>query len=500
MAMIKRFDGEVVEILDGLTFDDVLLEPQHSKILPQQVNLESQLTRGIKLKVPFLSAAMDTVTESATAMVMARFGGIGIIHKNCSPEEQAAQVKKVKKSEAGMVTDPITVPPDYSVRDVIREMERYGISGFPVVEGEKLIGIVTGRDIRFEQNLERPVREVMTSRVITAPQNTSFAEAAEILHKHRIEKLPVIGSDGRLVGLFTVKDIQKSRHFPNASKDSSGQFLVGAALGVSGDYLERCELLLAAGANPIVIDTAHGHAQGVIDAVKKVKKNFSKYSFDLIAGNIATADACSALVEAGADAVKVGIGPGSICTTRIIAGIGVPQLTAILGCACRARELKVPVIADGGIKFSGDIVKALAAGASSIMIGSLFAGTEEAPGELIIYQGKTYKSYRGMGSLGAMSKGSKDRYFQGDVEDEKKLVPEGIEGRVSYKGSLAQILYQLLGGVKSGMGYVGAADISELQKRAKFLKISSAGLRESHVHDVFVTREAPNYQLDQEHS
>lgn len=487
-------------LIDGLTFDDVLLEPQHSTVLPSDVILESRLSRHIILKSPLISAAMDTVTESATAIAMARLGGLGIIHKNFSPEDQAAQVRKVRKSEAGMVTDPITVAPENTVRDVLKITEKYNISGLPVVDKGKLVGIITGRDIRFEQDLNKLVKNVMTSKVVTAPENIAFSEAVEILHKHRIEKLPVVTSDGKLVGLFTVKDIQKSRNFPNASKDTAGQLLVGAAIGAGGDYLERCERLLSVGANPIVIDTAHGHSQGVLDAVKSIKKNFSKFDFDLIAGNVATAKACEALIDAGADAIKVGIGPGSICTTRIVAGIGVPQLTAVLECAAASKKKNISIIADGGIKYSGDIVKAIAAGASAVMIGSLFAGTDEAPGEMIFYQGKTYKTYRGMGSLGAMEKGSKDRYFQSDIKETRKFVPEGIEGRVSYKGPLSNILYQMLGGIKSGMGYIGAANISELQKRARFIKISSAGLRESHVHDVFVTKEAPNYQMDHSHN
>lgn len=482
---------------EGLTFDDVLLQPQYSAILPHETDLRTKFTRDIALKIPFSSAAMDTVTESGTAIVMARFGGIGIIHKNCSIDEQVAHVKKVKKSESGLILDPVTVSPDKTVQDIIFIMEKFNISGLPVVENGQLVGIVTGRDIRFEKNLGRSIREVMTTKVVTAQQNTTFEQAVEVLHKHRIEKLPVVGPDGKtLVGLFTVKDIQRSRNFPNASKDSAGQLLAGAAIGVAGDFLERCEALLAAGANPIVIDTAHGHSKGVIDAVAKVKKNFKKYPFEIVAGNVATADACKALIDAGAAAVKVGIGPGSICTTRIVAGIGVPQLSAILDCAKATKSAGVPIIADGGVKFSGDVVKALAAGASSVMIGNLFAGTDEAPGELIIYQGKSYKSYRGMGSISAMALGSKDRYFQSNVKEEKKLVPEGIEGRVAYKGPLSETLHQLIGGVRSGMGYIGSADIETLQKNARFVRISPAGLKESHVHDVFVTREAPNYKLD----
>ncbi len=481
----------------GLAYDDVLILPQHSEILPHEANLETQLSRHIKLKIPLLSAAMDTVTEAKSAMIMARSGGIGIVHKNLSIEEQAEEISFVKKSESGIVKDPVTVSPEQTVADVLDIMKRVRFSGFPVVENGRLVGIITGRDLRFEKNPLRRVAEVMTKNVITCSKSTTAEEAEILLHKHRIEKLPVVDSDQKtLLGMYTFKDISKAKTFPNASKDSSGRLLVGAAIGAGGDYLERAEALLSAGVDVLIVDTAHGHSQGVINAVKKVKESFKRFNFDLIAGNIATAGAVEALAAAGADAVKVGIGPGSICTTRIVAGIGVPQFTAVMNCAEAARKLGIPVIADGGIKFSGDIVKALAAGASTVMIGSLFAGTDEAPGELIFYQGKSFKQYRGMGSLGAMRKGSRDRYFQGNVEDPGKLVPEGIEGRIPYRGSLADNIFQLTGGIRSAMGYIGAKSIPQLYERAEFVQITASGLKESHVHDVYITREAPNYKLD----
>ncbi len=481
----------------GLAYDDVLLVPQHSEILPHEANLETQLTRQLKIKIPLVSAAMDTVTEAKAAIVMAQAGGIGIIHKNLSIEDQADEVRQVKKSESGIVKDPVTVRPDNSLAEVMDIMKRVNFSGFPVVDEGQLVGIITGRDIRFEKDVRRLVRDVMTKEVITCSKNTSPDEAVELLHKHRIEKLPVLDTDGRtLIGMYTVKDIFKSKTFPNASKDSSGRLLVGAAVGAGGDFIERSEALLKAGVDVIIVDTAHGHSEGVIQAVRRLKETLRSYNFQLIAGNVATASAVRALVEAGADAVKVGIGPGSICTTRIVAGIGVPQFTAVLECAEEGRKLGVPIIADGGIKFSGDIVKALAAGAGTVMIGSLFAGTDETPGDLIIYQGKSYKQYRGMGSLGAMRKGSRDRYFQGGVDDPGKLVPEGIEGRIPYRGTLADTIYQLVGGIRSAMGYCGAPTIDHLYQRAEFVQITSAGLKESHVHDVYITREAPNYKLD----
>lgn len=480
----------------GLAYDDVLLVPQHSEILPHEAKLETQFTRHLKLKIPLVSAAMDTVTEAKAAITMAQSGGIGIIHKNLSIDEQAEEVRQVKKSESGIVKDPVTVSPSASIADVMQIMKREKFSGFPVVENGRLVGIITGRDLRFERNPKRLVSEVMTKDVITCNKNTTPEEAVEILHKHRIEKLPVLDTDKTLIGMYTVKDIVKSSTFPNASKDSAGRLLVGAAVGAGGDFIERSEALIRAGVDVIIIDTAHGASQGVINAVKALRAATRGKPFDLIAGNVATPSAVRDLVEAGADAVKVGIGPGSICTTRIVAGIGVPQFTAVYECSREGRRLGAPIIADGGIKYSGDIVKALAAGAQTIMIGSLFAGTDEAPGDLIIYQGKSYKQYRGMGSLGAMRKGSRDRYFQGEVDDPGKLVPEGIEGRIPYRGTLTDTIYQLVGGIRSAMGYCGAATIDDLYKRAEFVQITAAGLRESHVHDVYITREAPNYKLD----
>ena len=482
---------------DGLAYDDILIAPRHSRILPHDADLTTLLTRDITLKTPLVSAAMDTVTESAAAIAMAQAGGIGIIHKNMSLEDQAREVRKVKKSESGMVTDPVCVRPSDTVGDVIAIMKKYRFGGFPVVDSGKLVGIVTGRDIRFERDTDRLVREVMTAEVVTAVAGTTPREAVDIMHRHRIEKLPVIAKDNNtLCGLYTIKDILKSQEHPLASKDTGGRLLVGAALGAGSDVLKRASALLDAGVDVLVVDTAHGHSQGVLDTVALVKKQLKGRPFQLIAGNVATAEATLALIDAGADAVKVGIGPGSICTTRIISGIGVPQFTAVLNCAAAARAKGVPVIADGGIKFSGDIVKALAAGAGSVMIGSLFAGTDEAPGELIIYQGKTFKSYRGMGSLGAMNQGSKDRYFQSNVTEQGKFVPEGIEGRVAYKGSLADQVYQLVGGIRSAMGYTGCKDIRALQTETEFVRISNAALRESHVHDVYITREAPNYKTE----
>ncbi len=489
--------GTDTNFRDGLAYDDILLVPKHSQVLPHETDLSTPLTRKISLKTPLVSSAMDTVTESATAIAMAQAGGIGVIHKNLSIEDQAREVRKVKKSESGMVTDPIWVKSSDTVGDVIAIMQKYRFSGFPVVDAGKLVGIVTGRDIRFEKQIDRPVRDVMTSDLVTAPLGTSPGEAVDIMHKHRIEKLPVLAKDGQtLAGMFTIKDILKSQEHPNASKDSAGRLLVAAAIGAGGDFMDRATALCAAGVDVLVIDTAHGHSQGVLDAVKNVKQKFGSTGVQLIAGNVATGAATLALIECGADAVKVGIGPGSICTTRIVAGIGVPQFSAVLDCARSAKAKGIPIIADGGIKYSGDVVKALAAGASSVMIGSLFAGTDEAPGELIIYQGKTYKSYRGMGSLGAMSQGSKDRYFQGNISDQGKFVPEGIEGRVAYKGPLSQQIYQLVGGIRSAMGYTGSPTIPDLQTNADFVKISNAALRESHVHDVYITREAPNYKTD----
>jgi IMP dehydrogenase len=478
----------------ALTFDDVLLQPAQSDVLPKDVQLGTRLTRTLRLNIPLLSAAMDTVTESATAIGMAQQGGIGVIHKNLSVERQAAEVARVKKYSSGMVSEPVTIAPGAPVHTALELMKRHGISGIPVTQGRRLVGILTSRDVRFEQNLDRKVEEVMTKKLITAPEGVSKAAALELLHSNRIEKLLLIDEAGELRGLMTIKDIEKSRTHPNAAKDGKGRLLVGAAVGVGTDREERIAGLLKAGCDVLVIDTAHGHSRGVLDAIRDTRRNFT--GFELVAGNVATAEATRALIEAGVDAVKVGIGPGSICTTRVVAGVGVPQLTAVDDCAREADKHDVPVISDGGIKYSGDIVKALAAGASTVMIGSLFAGTEEAPGEVILYQGRSYKSYRGMGSLSAMKRGGKERYFQAEVEEEQKLVPEGIEGRVPYKGSLAMNVYQMLGGIRSGMGYTGSHTIEELRKNARFVRVTPSGLRESHVHDVIITEEAPNYRVE----
>ncbi|HEY1126358.1 MAG TPA: IMP dehydrogenase, partial [Actinomycetota bacterium] len=475
-------------------FDDVLRQPAESDVLPRDVQLGTRLTRNLRLNIPLLSAAMDTVTESATAIAMAQQGGIGVVHKNLSPERQAAEVARVKKYSSGMVSDPVTIEPEAPLQVALELMKRHGISGIPVTRGRKLVGILTSRDVRFEQNLDRRVDEVMTRKLITARDGVSKAAALELLHGNRIEKLLLIDEAGELRGLMTIKDIEKSRSHPNSAKDAKGRLLCAAAVGVGPDREERIQALLKAGCDVIVIDTAHGHSGGVLDAVRDTRRNFS--GFELVAGNVATADATRALIQAGVDAVKVGIGPGSICTTRVVAGVGVPQLTAVDDCAREADRHDVPVISDGGVKYSGDIVKALAAGASTVMIGSLFAGTEEAPGEVILYQGRSYKSYRGMGSLGAMKRGGKDRYFQADVEEEQKLVPEGIEGRVPYKGSLAMNVYQMLGGIRGGMGYTGCRTIEELRKNATFVRITPSGLRENHVHDVIITEEAPNYRVE----
>ena len=478
----------------ALTFDDVLLLPAESAVLPKDVELSTRLTRNLRLNVPLLSAAMDTVTEADTAIAMAQQGGMGVIHKNMPAERQAAQVARVKRFSSGMVADPVIVEPGAPLHVATELMRRHGISGIPVVKGRKLVGIVTSRDVRFEQNLDRKVEEVMTRKLITAPDGVSKRAALELLHQNRIEKLLLIDEQGELKGLMTIKDIEKTRAFPNAAKDAKGRLLCGAAVGTGPDREARVEALLKAGCDVIVIDTAHGHSRGVLDAVRDTRKNYT--GFELVAGNVGTADGTRALIEAGVDAVKVGIGPGSICTTRVVAGVGVPQLTAVDDCARAANAFDVPVISDGGIKYSGDVVKAIAAGASTVMIGSLFAGTEEAPGEVILYQGRSYKHYRGMGSLGAMKQGAKDRYFQSDVDEERKLVPEGIEGRVPYKGSVAMNVFQMLGGLRSGMGYAGCRTIDELRTRAQFIRITPSGLRESHVHDVIITEEAPNYRLE----
>lgn len=482
------------EIREGLTFDDVLLLPAHSQILPRDVDLTSYLTPQIKLNIPLLSAAMDTVTEARTAIAMAREGGIGIVHKNMSPTAQAMEVDQVKKSESGMIVDPITMDPDQKIYEALQLMEKYRISGVPITKNGLLVGILTNRDLRFETQLDQPISNVMTkNKLVTVPPGTTLEEAKKHLHEHRIEKLLVVDDNFVLQGLITIKDIEKVRKYPNACKDDMGRLRVGAAVGVGDDLYERLDLLVKTGVDAIIIDTAHGHSQGVIDAVMETRRNYPDLS--LIAGNIATAAAAEALIKAGANAVKVGIGPGSICTTRVVAGVGVPQITAIADVSRITRKLGVPLIADGGIKYSGELPKAVAAGADTIMIGSLFAGTDESPGDTILFQGRTYKTYRGMGSIGAMKQGSKDRYFQGDELD-VKLVPEGIEGRVPFRGPLSANIHQLMGGLRSGMGYTGCRTIKELQEKGQFMRITNAGLRESHVHDVNITHEAPNYRIE----
>ncbi len=483
------------EIREGLTFDDVLLIPAHSTILPKETDLTTQLTPKIRLNIPLLSAAMDTVTESRTAICMAREGGLGVIHKNMTPTEQATEVDQVKKSESGMIVDPITMHPDQKIYEALELMKKYRISGVPITKEGRLVGILTNRDLRFETRLDQPISNVMTKdKLVTVPPGTTLEEAKQHLHAHRIEKLLVVDEQFALKGLITIKDIEKVRKYPLACKDEMGRLRVGAAIGVGPDREERIEALVRAGVDVVAIDTAHGHSQGVLDAVRATKAAWP--NLQLIAGNIATAEAAAALIAVGADALKVGIGPGSICTTRVVAGVGVPQITAISQVADVARKAGIPLIADGGIKYSGELPKAVAAGADVIMIGSLFAGTDESPGETILYQGRTYKAYRGMGSLGAMKKGSKDRYFQGDVESEVKLVPEGIEGRVPYRGGLSENIHQLLGGLRAGMGYTGCRTLRELQQNGRFMRITNAGLRESHVHDVAITHEAPNYRVE----
>jgi len=481
-------------ITTGFTFDDVLIQPNYSNVLPNQVDLSTWLTKDIKLNTPLISAAMDSVTESKTAICMAREGGIGVIHKNMSIESQALEVDKVKKSESGMIVDPIIMAPDRKVHEVLAVMEKYRISGVPIVDGDQLVGIVTNRDLRFETRMERSLRDIMTKdNLVTVSKGISMDEAKILLHEHRIEKLLVVDDENHLQGLITIKDIEKTRKYPDSCKDGMGRLRVGAAVGITDDRETRIEALLKAGVDVIVIDTAHGHSQGVLDAVTATRRDFD---CQLIVGNVATAGGAEALIKAGADAIKIGIGPGSICTTRIVAGIGVPQVSALMDCNVVAEKYGIPMIADGGIKFSGDVVKAIASGAQTVMIGSLFAGTEESPGETILYQGRSYKLYRGMGSLGAMQSGSKDRYFQDGIDDQKKLVPEGIEGRVPYKGYLSSSIYQLLGGLRSGMGYAGCATIEALRHDTKMTRITPAGLRESHVHDVIITKEAPNYRLE----
>jgi IMP dehydrogenase len=478
----------------ALTYDDVLIVPNYSEVLPTEVDLKTRFSRNITMNIPIASSAMDTVTESRTAIVMAQEGGIGVIHKNLSPDEQAFEVEKVKKYESGMILDPFTVSPEQSISALFDLMKKFKISGFPVIDTEKkLVGMITNRDLRFVTDVNKKVKDVMTAKnLVTAPEGTSFEKAREILQNHRVEKLPVVGTDGKLKGLITIKDIEKTIAFPNANKDKFGRLRVAAACGVGEKELKRVEALLRAHVDALVIDTAHGHSKGVIEMVKSIKKLNS--SVDVVAGNVATAKACEDLISAGVDGIKVGIGPGSICTTRVIAGIGVPQMQAIFDCRVPCEKADVPFIADGGIKFSGDIMKALAGGASCVMIGSLFAGCEETPGEMVLYQGRAYKMYRGMGSMGAMERGSKDRYGQSAVEEVSKLVPEGIEGQVPYRGSLSSNLFQLVGGVRAGMGYVGAPSMKFLKERAKFMKITAASLKESHPHDVIVTKEAPNYR------
>lgn len=480
----------------ALTFDDVLLVPAFSDVLPKDTSLSTQLTRNISLNIPLVSAAMDTVTEARLAIAMAQEGGIGIVHKNLTATQQAAEVAKVKRHESGVLRDPITIEPELTVRQVIALTQLHNFSGLPVVKNGKVVGIVTNRDLRFETNLDQPVSNVMTprERLVTVTEDSSLEQAKTLMHKHRLERVLVMGADNTLKGLITVKDIQKATEHPFASKDVHGKLRVGAAVGVGEGTEDRVEKLVAAGVDVIVVDTAHGHSKGVLERVRWVKQNYPQ--IDVIGGNIATASAALALMEHGADGVKVGIGPGSICTTRIVAGVGVPQISAIANVAKALQGTGVPVIADGGIRYSGDISKALAAGASSVMMGGMFAGTEEAPGEVVLFQGRSYKAYRGMGSLGAMTQGSADRYFQDPANNADKLVPEGIEGRVPYKGSVLAIIFQLVGGVRSSMGYVGCKSIAEMHEKSEFVEISSAGIRESHVHDVQITKEAPNYHVD----
>jgi IMP dehydrogenase len=478
---------------EAITYDDVLLMPARSSVLPRETDVRTKLTRHIELNIPLVSAAMDTVTESGMAVAMAREGGIGVLHKNMTIQRQAEEVDRVKRSESGMIRDPITLSPDHTVGEALEVMKKYSISGIPIVKDENLVGILTNRDLRFEPNLDLKVANVMTSgSLITAPAGTTLEEAEVILQKNRIEKLPVVDKNGKLKGLITFKDIQKKKRHPNACKDKLGRLRVGAAVGVTADTMERVSALLSAGVDVVVVDTAHGHSKGVIEMVRRIR---SKFDIDIIAGNVGTGEATRDLIRAGADGVKVGIGPGSICTTRVVAGVGVPQVTAIMECSRIAQRSKVPIIADGGIKQTGDISKALAAGADAVMIGGLFAGVEESPGEKVLYEGRSYKMYRGMGSIEAMKEGSKDRYFQ-DVEDDiQKLVPEGIEGRVPFKGNLADTAYQMIGGLRAAMGYCGCRTVGEMKAKAQFVRMTDAGLRESHPHDINITKEAPNYHL-----
>jgi len=480
---------------EAYSFDDVLLIPNYSDVVPKDVDTKTHLTRNVSLNIPVVSAAMDTVTEALTSISMARAGGLGFIHRNMSIVSQAKEVDQVKKSESGMIVDPVVANPNNSIGEVLKQMQQYRISGVPVTEKDKLVGIVTNRDLRFETALDRKVSEVMTKEnLVTVPEGIDLEESKRLLHQHRIEKLLVVDKNGRLTGMITIKDIEKIKKYPNSCKDSMGRLRVGAAVGVGTDMEERAEALLRAGADVITIDTSHGHSLNVIEAVKKLKHDFP--DIELIAGNVAMAKGAEELIEAGVDGVKIGIGPGSICTTRIVAGAGVPQITAIMNCRAVSNKTGVPLIADGGIKFSGDLTKAIGAGAHSVMLGGLLAGTEESPGETIFFQGRSYKVYRGMGSVEAMKRGSKDRYYQGEDVDEDKLVPEGIVGRVPYRGTVTSNIEQLVGGLKAGMGYVGSRTIEELREKARFLKISAAGMRESHVHDVIITKEAPNYRLD----
>lgn len=483
-------EGKLIK--EGLTYDDVLLVPQKSAVLPHQVDLKTKLTKNISLNIPIISAGMDTVTESKLAIAIAREGGIGIIHKNMSIEQQALEVDKVKRCEHGVIVDPFSLTPDHLVEDAEHLMSRYRISGVPVVDKDnKLVGIITNRDIRFEPEMDAKISEVMTKEnLITGPADITLEDAGKILRKHKIEKLPLVDANGKLMGLITIKDIEKQVKYPNRATDSRGRLLAGAAVGIGSDMMDRVEALYKAGVDVIALDSAHGHSQNILDSVKKIKDAYP--TLDIIAGNVATAEATIDLIKAGADCVKVGIGPGSICTTRVVAGIGVPQVTAVYDCAKAAAEYGIPVIADGGVKFSGDLPKAIAAGADVIMIGSLFAGTEESPGEIVMYQGRSFKMYRGMGSTGAMEAGSKDRYFQNET---KKFVPEGVEGRVPYRGYLKDIIYQLIGGLRSGMGYCGTGSIEDLKANGKFVRITNAGLRESHPHDIAITKEPPNYSI-----
>lgn len=483
------------EIPEALTFDDITFLPNYSEVLPVETDVATMLTREIKMCMPLVSAAMDTVTESETAISMAREGGIGIIHRNMNVAAQAHEVNKVKKSESGMIVDPVTVDPDQQIGDVFDLMSRYRISGVPVVKGDQLVGIITNRDLRFETDVTIRVADIMTKdNLVTAPLGISLEDSKRLLQKNRIEKLLVVDEAGSLKGLITIKDIMKVKKYPNACKDLLGRLRVGAAVGIGKDMLPRVTAVRSAGVDIVVVDSAHGHSRNVLEAVKTIKAEFA--DLQVIAGNVATAEGAEALIRAGADGIKVGVGPGSICTTRIVAGVGVPQVSAIIECARVARAMGIPVIADGGVKYSGDVVKAMAVGADSVMIGSLFAGTDESPGETILYQGRSYKVYRGMGSLGAMREGSRDRYFQEDVFEPKKLVPEGIEGKVPYRGPVSDIVHQLIGGLRAGMGYLGCATLSELRTKSKMVRITSAGLKESHVHDVIITKEAPNYQVD----